>query len=172
MKFFTPELCVRFNSSNDEIADRANEEWEAALSAYQQHLASIRDQMPSPAEKLAGLCLHDAELLACEAAEAWFPLQLRSAVVSVRQDNQIVSLFYTLWGHIREQPSPEGWPFSKASIHWLYDEVDVESWGTHRLLHRVLLSDGRVLEIPFLTVMIQSLPQSSPAGGPKIRQTA
>jgi len=30
MKFFTPELFVRFNSADD-VGDRADEEWEAAI---------------------------------------------------------------------------------------------------------------------------------------------
>ena len=28
MRFFTPDLYVRFNSTDDAVADRANEEWD------------------------------------------------------------------------------------------------------------------------------------------------
>src|SRR6516165_611482 len=174
MRFFTPELYLRFNSSDDEKADRANEAWEAALSEYRRHLDGIRDHMPSQVRKLADLCLHDAELLACEqAVEPHFPFPFEPfgmppfwsalAIVSVKQDDKIASLIYLLWDRIREYPSPEGWPFSKAHTHWLYDEIDFASGRGGAFLHRVLLSDGRGLEIPFVSVFVQNLPLSPPA---------
>src|SRR5437867_2658966 len=95
MRFFTPELYLKFNSSNEEEADQADEAWEAAIRAYQLHLDSVRDRMPSPVVRLTELCLHDAEVLACdEKAEPLFPLlePLRTgptwaavAILSVRQ---------------------------------------------------------------------------------------
>lgn len=184
MRFFTPELYVRFNSSDDEEADRANEAWETALSEYREHLDGLRDRMPSQVRKLAELCLHDAELLACEqAVEPHFPIPpfepfgmppfwSALAIVSAKQDDKIASLIYLLWDRIREYPSPEGWPFSKARTHWLYDEVDLASGQRGAFLHRVLLSDGRVLEIPFVSVFVQSLPMSPPAEGITVRRTA
>ena len=57
MKFFTPELFIRFNSTDDEKADRADEDWEAAIGAYRHHLDCLREQMPSQVNKLAAsLC--------------------------------------------------------------------------------------------------------------------
>src|SRR5437667_11946449 len=66
MRFFTPELYARFNSSDDDVADRANEAWEKALQEYQRHLDAIRDQMPSQVRTVAGLNYHDAELIGLE----------------------------------------------------------------------------------------------------------
>jgi hypothetical protein len=183
MRFFTPDLYVRFNSSDDEDADRANAAWELALSEYRKHLDGIRDRVPSPVRKLAELCFHDAELLACEqTVEPHFPFPIEPfgmpslwsamAVVSVKQDDTITSLIYLLWDRLREQPSPDGWPFSKASTHWLYDEVDLAAGHRGGFVHRVLLSDGRVLEIPFVSVFVQSLPLSPPVGGTSVRRTA
>ena len=34
MRFFTPELYTQFNSSDDGVADHANEAWENALQEY------------------------------------------------------------------------------------------------------------------------------------------
>jgi hypothetical protein len=68
MRFFTPDLYVRFNSSDEKEADRANEAWEAALSGYRKHLDGIRDCMPSQVRNLSELNLHDAEVLACDQA--------------------------------------------------------------------------------------------------------
>jgi len=134
MKFFKPELFIRFNSADDDEADRADEEWEAAISAYREHLDGLRDQMPSQVKILAGLCLHDAELLACEQKiEPFFPISPFEpfpfwsgiAILSIRKGDEIISLIYALWDRVLEHP-PEGeWPFSKLRTHWLYDEVDV-----------------------------------------------
>src|SRR6266403_539801 len=64
MRFFTPELYVRFNSPDENEADRANEEWDAAIDRYTAHLAALHGKMPHHVAKLAEVSLHDAELLA------------------------------------------------------------------------------------------------------------
>jgi hypothetical protein len=167
MKFFTPELFVRFNSADDDKADRADEEWEEAIRAYREHLDGLRDQMPSQVEKLAGLCLHDAEVLACEQpVEPFFPLSpfepfpfwTGFAILSLRRGNEIVSLIYMLWDRLREHAASEDWPFSKLRTHWLYDELDVSPNRHGMFVHRVLLSDGTVMEIPFVSALIHSFP--------------
>lgn len=183
MRFFTPELYARFNAPDEDEADRANEDWEAALSQYRQHLIDIRERLPSPVRKLAELSLHDAELLACEQAVGpFFPVSFEMlgahpfwsavAVVSVKHDARIASLIYFLWDRIREYPAADGWPFSKAHTHWLYDEIDLAPDRRSAFLHRILLSDGRVLEIPFASAMIHSVPLSPPAGGTGVRRSA
>jgi hypothetical protein len=160
MKFFTPDLYMRFNSSDDEVADRADEEWESAISAYHKHLESLRDQMPPQVKELANLCLHDAELLAWEQPiEPFFellPFRTGFAILSIRQGDEIVSLIYVLWDQLRKHESREDWPFSKRRAHCLYDEVDVTSNHRGTFFHRVLLSDGTIIEIPFLSVLIHS----------------
>ena len=66
MRFFTPELYVRFNSADDAEADVADAEWESAVAAYRRHLDGLRDRIPMQVRALADLCLHDAELLAVQ----------------------------------------------------------------------------------------------------------
>src|SRR5437870_701827 len=68
MRFFPPELYVRFNSADEDEADRANEAWESALLAYRKHLDDIRERFPSQVRKLAEFCLHDAEFLGYDQA--------------------------------------------------------------------------------------------------------
>ena len=63
MQFFTPELYRRYNSQDDEIALAADAEWEAAIVRYHQHLATLREKMPSQVIELSELCLHDGEIL-------------------------------------------------------------------------------------------------------------
>jgi hypothetical protein len=77
-------------------------------------------------------------------------------VITVKQTECVTTLIYMLWDRIRESPATSGWPFSGERPHWLYDELDWAEDGRELLLHRILLSDGRVLEIPFLTVAIHS----------------
>jgi hypothetical protein len=64
MKFFTRDLYLRFNSPDDTIANQADDDAEAALSAYRQYLRSVRDRLPREVQKLTNICLHDADLLA------------------------------------------------------------------------------------------------------------
>lgn len=183
MRFFTPRLFLGFNSADEADADAAQDAWDAALADYHQHLAGIRERMPSPVRKLAEVCLHDAELLASEQAiePLWsFPLESSEgrpswsalAIFSVKQEGQIVSLIYFLWDRVREHQPVKDWPFSKARVHWLYDEVDLAPDHGRLFVHRVLLSDGRVLEIPFTSAVIHRLPLSPPGEPGTVRQTA
>jgi hypothetical protein len=64
MRYFTRKLYQEFNSPDDEIADRADEEWEEAIRKYHKHLESILGWMPANVIKLSQLNLHDAEVLA------------------------------------------------------------------------------------------------------------
>jgi hypothetical protein len=167
MRFFTPELYVQFNSADDEVADRANEAWEKTLKEYQSHLDAIRDSMPSQVRKVADLCLHDAEVLGFEQeVQSPFPFPesvsptphwSAVAILCLKQDRTILSLIYLLWDRIREYSAEKDWRFSKARKHWLYDEVDVAADHRGAFLHRILFSDGSVVEIPFLSAIISSV---------------
>lgn len=178
MRFFTPELYIRYNSSNDEEADRADEAWEAAMKEYHHHLNRLRDRMPSQVRELSDLCLHDAELLACDQpVEPFFPLPSEPfpfwagfAILSVKQGDSIVSLFYVLWDRIRTDQPEEPWPFSTRRPHWLYDEVDVAPGPRGLFLHRILFSDGIAREIPFVTALIHSLTLPATGGSDTTRQ--
>src|SRR4051794_25545771 len=124
MRFFTPTLYQQFNSPDDEEADRADEAWEEAIRAYQEHLSEVRVRMPSQVRKLADLCLHDAELLSrveeLQSITAYpdfpfpFPLPLWTAVavLYVRSGDDLLSLIYCLSDRVRLYPPPEGWRFS------------------------------------------------------------
>ena len=92
------------------------------------------------------------------------------AIVSLLQDGDVISLIYALWDSVREHEAAPDWPFSNAHIHWLYDEVDAAAKPAGKFVHRILLSDGRVLEIPLASVVMHrvSLNESTHAS----RQTA
>jgi hypothetical protein len=183
MRFFTPDLYIRFNSTNDEEADRADEAWETAIREYRHYLDSLRDRMPVQVRKLAELCLHDAELLAQEEVidplvplpvEPFgpFPFWSAVAILSVRQDGTIFSLIYVLWDRVRECPPESSWPFSKLRTHWLYDEIDIAPNSPGMFLQRILFSDGRVIEIPFVSALIHTLPLPGSDKSQSSRQSA
>jgi hypothetical protein len=173
MRFFTPDLYIRFNSPDDAVADRANDEWERSIEQYDRHLATFRDRLPSQVRKLTELPLHDAEIVTrveeiqVGGQQALFeipfpfavPVWTAIAIVTVKNEGTIRSLIYSLWDRIRTHSFEEGWTFSKDREHWLYDELDVVSQRAGQLfpggfLHRILLSTGIVLEIPFSSVII------------------
>jgi hypothetical protein len=181
MRFFTPELYLRFNSTDAKIADRADEEWEKAIREYHGLLLTIRDKMPRQVARLTELSLHDADLLACDfdfepvsalpaEQSGASPFWLANAILSLRHENKIVTLIYILWDRIREHPAASDWPFSKLQKHWLYDEIDAPTDFQGRFLHRILFSDGSVIEVPFISVMIHNIP--SHLAGDESRKSA
>lgn len=168
MRFFTPELYRQFNSSDDEVADRADAAWETALAENEKHLASIKDRLPSLVRSLAELRLHDAEVVAPmeeiasggsrPAAEVVTALQTPAwsamGVMTVKHQGEFVTLIYNLWDRIRQDAPHSDWPFSQYPVYWLYDELDLSPDAKWPLIHRVLLSDGTVIEVPFQSVAI------------------
>jgi hypothetical protein len=168
MRFFTPELYLRFNSDDDTVADRANEEWEAALAEYRERLSEIREEMPQEVNELASLDFHDAELLqvgetkkALGGYDSIFgtPHLVRPLLISVRSRSEVIVILYFLWDDVRKNPSSVDWPFSTDQVHWLYDEVDlVDNHDFPHFVHRMLFSDGRSLEVPFSSALVHRLP--------------
>jgi hypothetical protein len=151
MQFFTPELLSQFNSTDEVESNAASEAWEAALSAYQRHL----HQMPKEIRQLAELDLHDAELCADGVTQDQGPI----AMLALKRRDEFVSLAYALADRLCEHPSSVGAPWTKGAVYWLYDEVDLApNRRPGEFVHRVLLSDGRVLEIPFTAATHQRVP--------------
>lgn len=173
MRFFTPERYVQFNSVDDVVADRADAEWENAVQDYRRHLDGIRDRLSSHGKELTELCLHDAQVHTWEkeinptSNGQWSAV----AVMTLQSDHSIVTLIYSLWEQVRETVSPKDWPFSEKRSHWLYDEIDIEPKRRRSYWHRILLSDGRVLAIPFVDVVVHDFAVSA-AKGVASRKTA
>ena len=67
---------------------------------------------------------------------------------------EVISLIYSLSDHTNTREAPEGWRFSKLQEQWLYDEVDLMNDQRGPFVHRILLSTGVSLEIPFVSVII------------------
>jgi hypothetical protein len=129
----------------------------------------IREHMPSQVVRLTELCLHDALVVSrVEQAEPAgefdvfnttrpFPLPFvwtAVAIISVTLGAEVISLIYVLSDHTTTREAPEGWRFSKPQEQWLYDEVDLRNDHRGPFVHRILLSSGITLEIPFVSVII------------------
>lgn len=147
MKFFTPDLYLRFNSRDRDVVEKAHEEWEEAIVGYQRHLAAISARLtPSTRAIAETLCLHDAEYLGL--AVSRIPDSSSSlATLWTRQGAASRLLIYILAAESLIQQASENWPYSDQDVHWLYDEFDVSEQGIAQ--HEVLLSDGRVLRFQF-----------------------
>lgn len=119
--------------------------------------------MPSHVRALADRYLHDAEFLALSekvqpAIGPHFPAEMfpspywvANAVLFLKQDDTFRTFVYGLLDRVRVHDAPEHWPLSKLRKHWLCDEVLMNSDRQRGFLHRILFSDGEVLEIPFST---------------------
>ena len=170
MRFFKPGLYLRYNSDDDAIADRADREWERAIRAYKEHLATFSAQMNDGVKYVAeSLCLHDAEILSFQAEIPIHPLFSSSAfspgaaTIWLKSNEEIINLFYLLWDEVAESAAPKRWPFSKHHVHWLYDEIDrADAPSPSVFWHRILLSDGRVISIPFSDVIVNAFSGSNP----------
>lgn len=153
MRFFSRDLIARFGSADDDVADRADEEWEIALRDYAANLDRLRPAMPESVAQLAGLHLHDATILAAEEGSE-SPLKGGWFVLTARRGAAITSLFYALRGPVRRHSPAEGWPASGGPTLWLHEEVDEQASNPGAFVHRILLSDGVVVEVPFASVLI------------------
>jgi hypothetical protein len=159
MKFFTRELYLRYNGPDK--TDRADAEWEAAVTAYHTHLGRFSATMNDRVRKFAeDLCLHDAELLALHEDVVTLPtlppMQTPVAILSLRAIGRTFNLSYLLWGELVLSTAAVAWPSSPRRVQWLYDEIDREPSQPHRFYHHVMLSDGRELSIPFDDVIVHS----------------
>ena len=158
MRFFTRELYLRFHSGGDAAA-----EWDEAVSDYHSHLSRIVGTMNDRVRKFAEeLCLHDAQLLALQrdsvTLPSAFPTRTSVVILSLRGIGRLFTLFYLSWGEMILSTAPEGWPSSTLPVHWLCDEIDLDSTPSPfpRYDHRILLSDGREIAIPFVDVIVHS----------------
>ena len=62
MRFFTPELFVRFNSDDLDEAFAADEAWDEADARYQLHLDATDPSLPAVLRDFhRNVCLHDAD---------------------------------------------------------------------------------------------------------------
>jgi hypothetical protein len=151
MRYFTPELFLRLNSSDSEAVDAAVARWDKATASYAKSLSRLRGRLPAQARSLAKLSLHDSDLLNAK------NLQDGRALIVLRQNEKLVMLWYSLSDKLRVFSAPQNWSLSKERVHWLYDELDANEDDPTTFVHRILLSDGTTLEVPFSDCRVLSV---------------
>jgi hypothetical protein len=152
MKFFTPELFVQGNSSDDDLVDQVEAAWEEALERYDQHYRTFEAQLPVGMQRFCKeQCLHDADVF----APAVMPGPGNEVVIIAQQVNTLLPetlntlaiLRYT----VTQEPTVEipvvSNVFNDTQPIWLYDEVDVVGPGVFS--HEILISNGRVVRVLF-----------------------
>ncbi len=164
MRFFRPELYLRYNATDDAEANLADEEWEHNLRAYKKYLSEHSKDMNERVKELTeSLSLHDAELLSIQEdvpdsdfTPPFFPLPV--ATLSVQGNGKITNIVYFLWSHVEQSCPGMDWPFSEIRTYWLYDELEVERQPPNgpRYWHHILWSNGRIISVPFFDVIVQS----------------
>jgi len=171
MKFYTPELYRRFNDLDSRVAAKANDDWESADEAYAESLKRISPSFTKCVERLAKSCYHDFVVVSREQqllhlgadpkqrSKSRWPFPIPTYTLVLRGGDRIEILTYYLRDEVSETQIDPTYPFHPEMHEWMYDEVDTQADG---FVHRILMSDGIELEIPFVDVMIQSVPDRRP----------
>ncbi len=157
MKYFTPELYVRFGSLDDDTADAANDEWEEAIKRYEKHYKKIEELLPRDLQKFhKEQCLHDADFEGPVMIQPFsLPGSPRFAMIAAKQINTLIPEFLNttavLFYEVTEDPvierPVEAPVFRSTQPIWQYEEVDLIEPGLFS--HEILVSDGRVIKIRF-----------------------
>jgi hypothetical protein len=153
MKFFTPDLVLRFGSTDDAVADAAHEEWEKVNQKYLDHLERIRPQLPRAVRSfLRNFCLHDARLLALGVGADQLQLSLFLELDSPRDHGILLTYHLSRRPELIKHPelAELGTP-----IEWLYDEFDLARRATlPATTHFILFTGGRELRLAFRALRV------------------
>ncbi len=134
MKFFTPELYARLNSSDDGEFERANAEWHEALANYRRHIEELAPYMSEGARQLAlNGRFHDSEVFA-EGAESLPRLKWAAEPSSPGRTAELFSfslvsefgvtfIQYVLTRPVKRARQADLNAFASEKAFWLYDEI-------------------------------------------------
>ena len=145
MTYFTPELFIRLQSEKEEILEKAEIDWEEALTLYRTRLSQVRDELPDSVRELVeGHFLHDAEILGIGAEEARFVIAVRTR----EPEDELLVLVYELVenAEIAREVLPES--LRSDAMHWLHDEIGVGT-AAMEFNHEILFSNGWLVGLRF-----------------------
>ena len=145
MKYFTPELFVRGNSTDARQVRGVEEEWEQALRRYERRWRKIRAAFPEGVRRFdeATVHLHDAEVLHLAREDQRFVMVLQPEIPA----QNLVILMFTLTKDpvILTEALPDAVRTQRRL--WLYEEFDRDR---HNQFHfEVLLSNGWIVQLSF-----------------------
>ena len=149
MKFFTRDLYERGQSTDDDIVDAAEDEWEIANQRYEEHLRAIEPGLPPHVRAFNDLLLHDAqvELIARQGSRL---------MITLHKDippRDLVMLTYELIG----EPTLEA--FARDLRDWSgtaqfnFDEFDVVQCAGETVYNQeIVFNNGWLLRLRFRDV--------------------
>jgi len=145
MKYFTPELFVRGNSTDARQVRGVEEEWEQALRRYERRWRKIKATFPEALRRFdeSTVRLHDAEVLHLAREDQRFVMVLQPEIPA----QNLVILMFTLTKDpvILTEALPDAVRTQRRL--WLYEEFDRDR---HNQFHfEVLLSNGWIVQLSF-----------------------
>jgi hypothetical protein len=164
MRYFTPELYLAGNSTDEDVVDAAEVAWDKATEAYRAYLDSVKHHMPSGVRELAEACFHDAEVVATRSHVVLPPAPhgvvtpiapMPTYAILLLDAKEPISVTYFLWDVTRIHAAVDAWRFGSRKVYWLYEEMEARQGpGELWFRHKILLSNGTVLEIPFTDAFV------------------
>lgn len=151
MKYFTPELVIRFGSLDDEVADAAQHEWEEALENYEKHLQQLRPDFPAPLQQLELLLLHDAKVLSIAQRQKQLIMVLHKEI----PPRDLVILTYELESELLIVKEALPAQFRREVMEFMYDEIEVTHNNQHAVFcQSILFSNGWEIRLQFSNIEI------------------
>jgi hypothetical protein len=154
MKFFTTELFADLNSQDEDVVDRAEEKWEAAIKGYREHFRKIEEKLPRSLVQFSkNVSLHDSRVMSTPNPVVTLVATddtgtRNSAIISVMHEHAEFYLIYQdLVEPSRVTHSVDCPRFDQRNVLWLYDEVGLAKSGVFS--HEILLSNGDVIHVEF-----------------------
>jgi hypothetical protein len=150
MKYFTPDLFVRFQSLEADSVSDGMDAWEEAIQHYREQLHSLLPLAPEGVRRLHDhYYLHDAEVLTLGQEGPLFILVLR-----LDPPYRDLVLTYTLTDEPAIDRAALPAEHSSKQIEWLYDELALVSAVPAVCDHSILLSNGWELRLRFTDLQV------------------
>ncbi len=149
MKYFTPELIARLGSTDEDVADAADAEWDEIHERYVQHLQEIRSRMPEHQRQVEDLLLHDADVWSMARQADKFIVVLRKNI----PPRELVILTYTLTAEPVIDTEALAEPDRSPVMQFLYNELDlVQESDPPVYSESILFSNGWEIQLRFRDV--------------------
>ena len=127
MRYFTPELYLRGNSSDDTVVDKAEEDWERAIQRYHRRLAKVQPAFPKNWQRFRRehICLHDAQVVSMARHAETFVFVLQQEPPA----QNVVLLLFTLDGEPEIDRCALPGRQERSFVTWMYEEFDLDRRG-------------------------------------------
>jgi hypothetical protein len=153
MKYFTPDLVIRFGSDDDQVANAAAAEWEEVVGRYEQRLQQILSEMPRHLREFAeSLLLHDADVWSLARQDGRLLMVLCKDIAP----RDVVLLTYQLVAEPIIDKAALPPEHCSSVMQFLYDEIDLSKESGQRIYTQsILFSNGWEVQLQFTDVRVE-----------------